>query len=80
MPLVLDWIPHPAHRARLREAIEQIGSSLDRVVEGTFRVRGVVRFFIKGEDVVVTTLSNEFVTILKGGIANPSVRRALVDD
>jgi hypothetical protein len=69
----------PAHRARLRDVIEQIGSSPDRVVEGTFRGWGAVRFFIKGEDVIVTTLSNRFVTILKGGIANPSVRRALAD-
>lgn len=69
-----------AHRVRLRELIERIASSPDRVAEGTFRGRGVVRFFVGGEDVVVATLSNGFVTILKGGIDNPSVRRALSDD
>lgn len=69
---------NPAHRARLREVIGQIFASPDIVAEGVFR--GRVRFFAKGEDVVVTTLSNEFVTIFKGGISNPSVRRALRDE
>jgi hypothetical protein len=69
-----------AHRIRLRNVVEQIGSSPDRVVEGTFRGQGAARFFIKGEDVVVTTPSNEFVTMFKGGIANLAVRRALAND
>ena len=68
------------HRTRLHDTIKRIGVSPDRVVEGRFRGRGAVKFFIKGEDVVVTSLSNDFVTILKGGIINPSVRRALSDD
>ncbi len=68
---------NPIHRAQLRHIIEQIGTFPDAIVEGTFRGQGRVKFFIKGKDVVVTTLSNEFVTILKDGINNLSVRRAL---
>jgi len=66
-----------AHRAQLRHLIEEIRTSPDMVVEGTFRGQGAVKFFIKGEEVVVTTPTDEFVTILKGGMHNPSVRRAL---
>jgi len=66
-----------AHRAQLRRLIEEISTSAERVVEGTFRGQGAVKFFIKGEDVVVTTPTDDFVTILKGGAHNPSVRRAL---
>jgi hypothetical protein len=47
------------------------------VVAGTFRGQGAVKFFIKGEDVVVTTPIEDFVTILKGGVHNPAVQRAL---
>ena len=32
---------------------------------------------LKGEDVVVTTPIEDFVTILKGGVHNPAVQRAL---
>jgi Colicin D len=68
---------NPAHRAQLRSLIDEIRTSPDRVVEGTFRGQGAVKFLIKGEDVVVTTPAEDFVTILKGGIHNPAVRRAL---
>ncbi len=67
---------NPAHRAQLRKKIEDIASSPDKVAEGTFRSLPR-KFLVKGEDVVVTTPSGDFVTILKGGINNPSVRRAL---
>ena len=70
----------PVHRTRLRSTIERIAASPDRVVEGSFRGQGLVRFFVEGEDVVVTTPSNEFVNILRGGVTNPSVRKALNDD
>ena len=49
----------------------------ERVVAGTFRGQGAVKFFIKGEDVVVTTPTEDCVTILKGGVHNPAVQRAL---
>lgn len=67
---------NPAHQAQLRRLIEEISTSPDRVVEGAFRGQGPVKFF-KGEDVVVTTPTDDFVTILKGGVQNPAVRRAL---
>lgn len=67
------------HRDRMRRLIERIASSPDEVATGSFRGQGEVRFFIKGQDVVVATLCNEFVTILKGGAGNPSVRRAVSD-
>ncbi|MBI3329038.1 MAG: hypothetical protein HYZ81_20330 [Nitrospinae bacterium] len=68
---------NPVHRAQLRHLVAQIVASPHRVIEGTFRGQGVVKFFIKGEDVVVTTPANEFVTILKRGIDNPAVRRVV---
>jgi len=71
---------NPEHRARLRAVIEGISNSPDEVAEGRFRGRERVRFFFKDEDMVVATLSNEFVTILNGGISNPSVRKALQDE
>jgi len=68
---------NPAHRQQMRELIQSIGRNPDQVVEGTFSGQGPVKFFIKGDDVVVTTPAKAFVTILKGGINNPSVLRAL---
>ena len=68
---------NPEHRAQLRRLIAEITTSPDKVVEGTFRGQGAVKFFVQGEDVVVTTLTGEFVTILKGGVRNPAVQRAL---
>lgn len=71
---------NPVHRRRLRGMIGEISKSPDVVVEGSFRGQGRVRFFVKEDDVVVATLADEFVTILKDGISNPSVRRALRDE
>ena len=68
---------NPVHRAQLRGLIAEITTAPDRVVEGTFRGQGAVKFFIKGEDVVVTTPTEDFVTILKRGVHNPAVQRAL---
>ena len=68
---------NPVHRTQLRHLIAEITTSPDRVIEGTFRGQGAVKFFIKGEDVVVTTPTEDFVTILKGGVQNPAVQRAL---
>jgi len=68
---------NPEHRTQLRHLIAEIITSPDRVVEGAFRGQVAVKLFIKGKDMVVTTPIDEFVTILKGGRHNPSVRRAL---
>jgi hypothetical protein len=51
---------NPVHRAQLRRLIAEITTVPDRVVAGTFRGQGAVKFFIKGEDVVVTTPTEDF--------------------
>jgi hypothetical protein len=66
---------NPTHRAQLHRIISEIIAAPERVLAGTFRGQGTVKFFIKGEDVVVTTPMEEFVTILKGGVHNPAVQR-----
>lgn len=71
-----------ADRAKFLRIVEDIGRRPDRVIPGTFRgqargARGPVSFRIKGRDVVVTSPEGEFVTILKNGVENPSVRGAL---
>jgi hypothetical protein len=67
---------NPQHREAFRGIIEGIASSPDRVVSGIFRGQGAVDFLIKGSDVVVSK-GGEFVTVLKGGVNNPSVLKAL---
>ena len=39
--------------------------------------RGPANFFIQGQDVVVTDLDNNFVTILKDALDNSSVKNAV---
>ena len=67
---------NPQHREAFRGIIEGIAGSPDKVVSGTFRGQGAVDFLIKGSDVVVSK-GGDFVTILKGGVNNPSVLKAL---
>lgn len=43
----------------------------------SFPLSGAVQFRIKGNNVVVTKPNGEFVTILKNGVNNTSVRHAL---
>ncbi len=63
--------------------INEIVREADQIVLGDFMgqgpggSRGPVLFFIKGNDVVITTLNGEFVTIMKDGINNSSVTKAL---
>ncbi len=74
---------NPYHRITMRTKVENIGNNPDKIVSGTFAgqgpggARGPVQFRIRGADVVVTKPDGEFVTILKNGISNPSVRSAL---
>lgn len=74
---------NPTHRAQVIDLINDIGRYPERSVPGTFRgqgpggARGPVEFRIQGNDVVVTTPGGTFVSILKGGISNPSVLEAL---
>ena len=74
---------NPADRARVIDIINDIGSNPDKIVPGTFRgqgpggTRGPVDFRIKGNDVVVTKKDGTFITILKDGVNNSSVKEAL---
>jgi len=75
-------------RQRVLDIINDIGSHPDKVVAGKFAgqgagsgaSRGDVFFRIKGNDVVVTKPDGSFVTILKDGINNTSVKNALKGD
>jgi filamentous hemagglutinin len=77
-----------ADRQRILEIVNDIGSNPDKVVAGKFAgqgagsgaSRGDVFFRIKGNDVVVTKLDGGFVTILKDGVYNKSVKNALKGD
>ncbi|MBV5096455.1 VENN motif pre-toxin domain-containing protein, partial [Tenebrionicola larvae] len=77
-----------ADRQRVLDIINDIGSNPDKVVAGKFAgqgagsgaSRGDVFFRIKGNDVVVTKPDGSFVTILKDGINNTSVKNALKGD
>lgn len=71
-------------RTKVVDRINDIANNPDKVVKGTFSgqgpngTRGDVNFRIQGDDVVVTTPKNEFVTILKDGVnQNTSVKKAL---
>ncbi|MFW5403165.1 hemagglutinin repeat-containing protein [Pectobacterium carotovorum] len=77
-----------ADRQRVLDIINDIGSNPDKVVAGKFAGQGIengasrgdVFFRIKGDDVVVTKPDGSFVTILKDGINNTSVKNALKGD
>lgn len=65
------------------QKINDIALNPDKVILGTFDgqgpngTRGNVHFRIKGRDVVITKTDGTFVTILKNGIDNTSVKAAL---
>jgi len=76
----LDFGLNPASendRSRLFEIINDIrtNSEEQRIGEWRGQPEDVV-FYIKGEDVVITKQNGEFVTIMKGGIANGRVKNA----
>ncbi len=67
----------PEDRAKMQTIIDTICETPDEIVYGTWCGQpGGVKFFIKGNDVVVTTKDDVFVTILKGGINNARVKDA----
>ena len=74
---------NPADRQMVMDKIQDIGNNPEKVIPGTFAgqgsggVRGDVFFRIKGDDVVITKPDGTFVTIMKDGINNPSVKNAL---
>ncbi len=70
-------------RKMLLDKINDIGNNADKTIPGVFAgqgpngTRGDVFFKIKGNDVVVTKPDGTFVTILKDGVNNTSVKNAL---
>lgn len=60
--------------------IYDIAKNPEKTVKGTFKGQvNEVEFRIKGDDVVITNLNGEFITIMKDGVNNPAVKRALGD-
>ncbi len=72
-----DEMMQEIHYVRLLLSSSGVYAFPDTTVEGNFPGQGQVKFFIKGEEVFVTTPSNKFITSLKDGINNPSLRKAL---
>ena len=77
-------VSNPVHRKQFRNFVEDIGSKPYKVVKGTFAGQGVnggrgdVLFYVKGNDVVVTSPNGKFVTVLENGVkSNTSVKSAL---
>lgn len=67
----------PDAREQMRKIIDAIYQAPDAIAHGDWRGQAnPVKFFIKGDDVVITTENNVFVTILKGGISNARVKNA----
>ncbi len=66
-----------ADRRALKEIIFDIVHNADEVRTGRWRgYAGPVVFYIKDDDVVVSTESGNFITVLKGGINNARVKDA----
>ena len=64
-------------RRKMLAIIDDICDSAEEVAHGNWRGQeGSVKFYIKGEDVVVTTEDDVFITILKGGITNARIKNA----
>ena len=74
-------------RESFKKFIYEIAKRLDELRVGTFNgqgirqganhARGSVLFRIKGNNVVVTSPEGEFITILKNGLTNPSVKEGI---
>ena len=66
-----------ADRQKMLAIIDDICDTAEEVVPGEWRGQdGPVKFYIKGDDAVVTTKDDVFITILKGGITNARVKNA----
>lgn len=64
-------------REKMRVIIDDICLNADEVAKGEWRGQSEpVKFYIKGEDVVVTNENDVFITILKGGASNARVKNA----
>ena len=75
-----DWGLDPskeADRNKLKEIITDIIHNRDEEFTGEWiGQKEEVRFWVKGEDVVITTKSNQYITIMKGGAKNARVKEA----
>jgi hypothetical protein len=81
-----DDIKDPNARSKFADKINDIVRNAEEAVKGQFRgqamdvnnraLPGDVNFFRKGNDVVVTKPDGSFVTIMEGGINNPSYIKA----
>jgi RHS repeat-associated protein len=81
---IREWGLDPSvDQDRFVSIINDIVREADQMVLGDFMgqgpggSRGPALFFIKGNDVVITDLNGKFVTIMKDGINNTSVKTAL---
>lgn len=67
----------PDTREQMHKIIDAIYQAPDAIAHGDWRGQAnPVKFFIKGDDVVITTENSVFVTILKEGISNARVKNA----
>ena len=76
-----------SRRESFKKFIYEIAKRPDELRVGTFNgqgirqganhARGSVLFRIKGNNVVVTSPEGEFITILKNGLINPSVKKGI---
>ena len=77
----------PAARTFLRGRINDIHNKPTEIRQGVFRgqgellpsgkhATGQVRFYIQGNEIVVTDLRGNFVSIMRGGVNNPYVKNA----
>lgn len=67
----------PEERKQMHSIIDGICRDADAIAHGNWRGQAdPVKFYIKGDDVVVTTEDDVFITILKGGTSNARVKNA----
>lgn len=67
----------PEGRKQMHSIIDGICRDADAIAHGNWRGQAdSVKFYIKGDDVVVTTEDDVFITILKGGTSNARVKNA----
>lgn len=78
----IDFELDPANaddRIAFQKIIDDIVDNSDEVRIGSWKGQpDDVLFYIKGEDVVITKQSGEFITVLKGGIQNGGVKRSRI--
>ena len=67
----------PKSRKQMQTIIDSIYKNADTIAHDDWCGQTEpVKFYIKGDDVVVATEDDVFITILKGGISNARVKNA----